>query len=259
VAGAANMAVIGNTIVTNLFPLGVNPVGQTIRLNKISFQVIGVLSPMGAALMGRDADDLIYIPLSTAQIRMLGIKNVQTINVQAKTPADLEKLPDSISVLLRERHHLPSYASDDFTIRNLTAILETAQTAAGVMTTLLVGVAAVSLLVGGIGIMNIMLVSVTERTREIGIRKAIGATERAIMRQFLTESVVLSLTGGIIGIIIGVSVGYLVSAIIKWPTVVSPAAILLSVLFSASVGIFFGYYPSCRAAALDPVEALRYG
>lgn len=259
VAGAANVAVVGETIAANLFPLGVDPVGQTIRLNKISFQVIGVLSPMGATLMGRDADDLIYIPLSTAQIRLLGTKNVRAINVQAKTPADLDRLPDSISALLRERHHLPPYAEDDFTIRNLTAILETAQNAAGIMTTLLAGVAAVSLLVGGIGIMNIMLVSVTERTREIGIRKAIGATESAIMRQFLTESVVLSLTGGVIGIITGISTGYLISAIIKWPTAISPAAILLSMLFSASVGIFFGYYPSRRAAALDPVEALRYG
>ncbi|MEW6276316.1 MAG: ABC transporter permease [Bacillota bacterium] len=256
--GMTNVAVLGKSVVENLFPLGVDPVGQTIRLNKIAFTVVGVLSPTGASLMGRDADDIIYIPLGTAQVRLLGVDYVRTINVQAQTPADLERLPELITGLLRERHRLPPHAENDFTIRNLTAVLEAAQTAAGVMTTLLAGVAAVSLLVGGIGIMNIMLVSVTERTREIGIRMSVGATEQAILLQFLTEAVVLSLTGGAIGIISGVAGSCLISALVGWPTAVSIGSILLAVLFAASVGIFFGYYPARRAAALNPVEALRY-
>jgi len=256
--GMTNVAVLGKSVVENLFSLGVDPVGQTIRLNKIAFTVIGVLSPTGASLMGRDADDIIYVPLSTAQIRLLGVDYVGTINVQAQTSADLERLPELITGLLRERHRLPPHAENDFTIRNLTAVLEAAQTASSVMTTLLAGVAAVSLLVGGIGIMNIMLVSVTERTREIGIRMSVGATEQAILLQFLTEAVVLSLTGGAIGIVCGVTASYLISALTGWPTAVSIGSILLAVLFAASVGIFFGYYPARRAAALNPVEALRY-
>ena len=256
--GITNVAVLGKSVVENLFPLGVDPVGQTIRLNKIAFTVAGVLSPTGASTMGRDADDIIYVPLSTAQIRLLGVDYVRTINVQAQSPADLERLPELITGVLRERHRLPLNAEDDFTIRNLTAILEATQNAAGIMTTLLAGVAAVSLLVGGIGIMNIMLVSVTERTREIGIRMSVGATEQAILLQFLTEAVVLSLTGGAIGIFSGVTANYLISALAGWPTVISMGPILLAVLFAASVGIFFGYYPARRAAALNPLEALRY-
>lgn len=256
--GMTNVAVLGKSVVENLFSPGVDPVGQTIRLNKIAFPVIGVLSPTGASLMGRDADDIIYVPLSTAQVRLLGVDYVGTINVQAQTSADLERLPELITGLLRERHRLPPHTENDFTIRNLTAVLEAAQTASGVMTTLLAGVAAVSLLVGGIGIMNIMLVSVTERTREIGIRMSVGATEQAILLQFLTEAVVLSLTGGAIGIISGVAGSYLISALAGWPTAVSIGSILLAVLFAASVGIFFGYYPARRAAALNLVEALRY-
>lgn len=256
--GITNVAVLGKSVVQNLFPLGVDPVGQIIRLNKIAFTVIGILSPTGASTMGRDADDVIYVPLNTVQIRLLGVDYVRTINVQAQSPADLERLPELITGVLRERHRLPPQAENDFTIRDLTAVLEAAETAAGVMTTLLAGVAAVSLLVGGIGIMNIMLVSVTERTREIGIRMSIGATEQAILLQFLTESVVLSLTGGVIGIISGVAASYLISVLARWPTAISMGSILLAVLFAASVGIFFGYYPARRAAALNPVEALRY-
>ncbi|MEW6424523.1 MAG: ABC transporter permease [Bacillota bacterium] len=253
-----NVAVLGKSVVDNLFSTGTDPVGQTIRINKIAFTVIGVLSPTGASAMGRDEDDVIYIPLTTAQVRLLGVSNVQNIRVQAVTEADLERLPEPITALLRERHRLPANAENDFTVRNLAAVLEAAQTAAGVMTTLLAGVAAVSLLVGGIGIMNIMLVSVTERTREIGIRMAVGATERAILLQFLTEAVVLSLSGGIIGIAIGVAASFLITVFAGWSTSISLGAILLSVLFATGVGVFFGFYPARRAASLNPVEALRY-
>ncbi len=256
--GFTNVAVLGKTVVDNLFPAGTDPVGQTVRINKIAFTVIGVLSPTGASAMGRDEDDVIYIPLTTAQVRLLGVNNVQNIRVQAVSEAELEHLPEAITALLRERHRLPANAENDFTIRNLAAVLEAAQTAAGVMTTLLAGVAAVSLLVGGIGIMNIMLVSVTERTREIGIRMAVGATERAILLQFLTEAVVLSLSGGIIGIAIGVAASLLITVFAGWSTSVSFGAILLSVLFATGVGVFFGFYPARRAASLNPVEALRY-
>ncbi|MCL6448456.1 MAG: ABC transporter permease [Armatimonadetes bacterium] len=256
--GFTNVAVLGKTVVDNLFPAGTDPVGQTVRINKIAFTVIGVLSPTGASAMGRDEDDVIYVPLTTAQVRLLGVSNVQNIRVQAVSESELEHLPEAITALLRERHRLPANAENDFTVRNLAAVLEAAQTAAGVMTTLLAGVAAVSLLVGGIGIMNIMLVSVTERTREIGIRMAVGATERAILLQFLTEAVVLSLSGGIIGIAIGVATSLLITVFAGWSTSVSFGAILLSVLFATGVGVFFGFYPARRAASLNPVEALRY-
>lgn len=258
VRGIARVAVLGSSVVENLFPPGVDPVGQTIRLDKVAFTVIGVLSPMGASVMGRDADDIVYVPLSTAQVRLLGAGYVRLINVQAQTPADLERLPALITELLRERHRLPPHAENDFTVRNLAAVLEAAEAAAGVMTTLLAGVAAVSLLVGGIGIMNIMLVSVTERTKEIGIRMAVGATQQVILLQFLTEAVVLSLVGGVIGILSGVLASGLIPVLTGWPAAISPGAILLSVLFAFAVGVFFGYYPARRAAALNPVEALRY-
>lgn len=254
----ANVAVLGKTVAENLFPSGVDPVGQTIRLNKVAFTVIGVLSAVGASPFGGDADDTVYVPLTTAQVRLVGVNYVRAIYVQAQSTADLERLPDEITTLLRERHRLAPQANNDFTIRNMTAVLEAAEETAGVMTTLLAGVAAVSLLVGGIGIMNIMLVSVTERTKEIGIRMSVGATAKAVLLQFLTEAVVLSLAGGVIGIVLGVAAAYLLTATAGWATAVSPASVFLAVAFASFVGIFFGFYPAKKAASLNPVEALRY-
>ncbi|RDV83666.1 ABC transporter permease [Ammonifex thiophilus] len=254
----ANVAVLGKTVAENLFPPGVDPVGQTVLLNRMAFRVIGVLAPVGATTMGRDADDIVYIPLTTAQTRLLGVDYVRLIYVRAATSADLSRLPDLITTLLRERHRLPPNAEDDFTIRNPTAIMEAAENTAKTMTVLLAAVAAVSLVVGGIGVMNIMLVSVTERVKEIGIRMAVGATEQMILWQFLLEAVLLSLTGGLIGIVLGVLGSYLLSALAGWPTVISPRAILLATSFAVLVGVFFGYYPARRAAALNPAEALRY-
>ncbi len=258
VTNASMVAVIGSTVADNLFPSGDEPVGQTITINKLAVTIVGVLESKGAAMMGQDQDDMIYVPISTVQIRMVGANNVRTINVQTETEKSMTYVQTNIEELLRERHRISGSKADDFSVRNLTSVLEAAETATGTMTMLLASVAAVSLLVGGIGIMNIMLVSVTERTREIGLRMAVGATESNIRNQFLAESLVLCLVGGAVGIITGVAGAKIISKFAGWSTYITMYSILLSAGFSAAIGVFFGYYPAKKAAGLDPIEALRF-
>lgn len=258
VDGANMVAVLGKTVADNLFASGADPVGAKIRINKLSFTVVGVLNSKGASMGGQDQDDVVYVPITTVQMRLMGVNYVRTINVQTETEDSMTYVKSSIEELLRQRHRISGTKSDDFTVRNLTSVLEAAQTSTGVMTMLLASVAAVSLLVGGIGIMNIMLVSVTERTREIGLRMAVGAKESNIRNQFLVESLVLCLAGGLFGILFGIAGAKLISKFAGWSTYVTVYSILLSAGFSAVVGVFFGYYPAKKAASLDPIEALRF-
>ena len=258
---AATSAVLGQTVVQNLFGPGQNPVDQTIRINNVPFRVVGVLTPKGQSTQGQDQDDAVFIPFSTAERKVLGTRilgTVGSIMVSAVSPEAIPEAQRQITNLLRERHRIRRGQNDDFTIRNLADIAATAESTSQVMNILLASVASVSLLVGGIGIMNIMLVSVTERTREIGIRMAVGAKSRHILTQFLLEAVVLSSIGGVVGAVLGVVGAKLVSALANWPTIVPPDAIALAITFSAAVGIFFGFYPARKAARLDPIQALRY-
>jgi putative ABC transport system permease protein len=257
IAAAARVAVIGQTIANNLFP-GMEPVGQTIRVRDLPFLVVGVMAPRGQDQQGRDQDDLILAPYTTVQKKLLAISYVQSALVSATSPDSTKIAEQQIADLLRQRHKLAPNQENDFSVRNMTDIAEAADATNRIMILLLGSIASVSLLVGGIGIMNIMLVSVTERTREIGIRMAVGARSSAVRVQFLIESIMLSLAGGLIGIIVGVGISLVVPSMLGWPTLVSPVAILGSVVFSAAVGIFFGYYPARKAAALDPIDALRY-
>ena len=254
---AARVIVIGQTLAQNLFP-GTDPVGQDIRVMNLPFRVVGVMSAKGQDAQGRDQDDVAFAPYTTVQKKILGRDRVQIAYVSAISQDATYTAQSQITDLLRQRHKLSANEPDDFTVRNMTDIAEAANETSKTMTILLACIAGVSLLVGGIGIMNIMLVSVTERTREIGIRMAIGARSSAVRSQFLIESIVLSLTGGTIGIILGIIVSLAIPAFLGWPTLVSTMAIIGSVLFSAAVGIFFGYYPARKAASLDPIEALRY-
>jgi putative ABC transport system permease protein len=258
VASAGMVAVIGSTVSENLFSSGIDPVGERITINKLAFTVIGVLESKGAAMMGQDQDDMIYVPISTVQTRMSGTNYVRTINVQAESEKSMSYVQTNIEELLRERHRIADTADNDFNVRNLTSVLEAMETATGTMTMLLASIAAVSLLVGGIGIMNIMLVSVTERTKEIGLRMAVGATESNIRNQFLVESLVLCLAGGFAGILVGMLGASLISKFAGWSTYVTFYSILLSAGFSAMIGIFFGYYPAKKASSMDPIEALRF-
>ena len=253
----ARVCVIGQTIVDNLFPEG-DAVGKTLRINKAPFQVIGVLEAKGQSAGGQDQDDVVYIPLTTAQNRMMGITHINRITIQAENENVIDQVQGEVEQLLRQRHKIKAGDDDDFTVRNLAALMETMMETANTITLLLGCIAAISLLVGGIGIMNIMLVSVTERTREIGIRKALGARTRDVLIQFLTESAILSACGGIIGILLGGGLVTLVGAAIGVPTIVKPGVILVAVTFSAVVGIFFGLYPASKAAKSDPIDALRY-
>jgi putative ABC transport system permease protein len=255
--GAAKVAVVGSTVSENLFG-SQDPVGQIIRIQNVPFKVVGLLAPKGQSAMGHDQDDTVVIPLSTLQKRIMGVTNIQTIMVSAHSPEDTVTAEGEIQRLLHQRHHIPAGQEDDFTVRNMTDIAAAAEASSKIMTILLGSIASVSLIVGGIGIMNIMLVSVTERTREIGIRMAVGAKSRDILLQFLVEAVVLSLSGGILGVILGVASARIISAFVHWPTIISLRSILLATMFSIVIGIFFGMYPARRAAALDPIEALRY-
>jgi putative ABC transport system permease protein len=254
---AARTIVIGQTLVDNLFP-GTDPIGQDIRVMSLPFRVVGVMQKKGQDAQGRDQDDVAFAPFTTVQKKILGRDRVQIAYVSAISQDATYTAQDQITELLRQRHKLSANEPSDFTVRNMTDIAEAANETSKTMTILLACIAGVSLLVGGIGIMNIMLVSVTERTREIGIRMAIGARSSAVRTQFLIESIVLSLTGGTIGIVLGIVLSLVIPAFLGWPTLVSFMAIVGSVLFSAAVGIFFGYYPARKAAALDPIEALRY-
>jgi putative ABC transport system permease protein len=254
---AARVIVIGQTLADSLYP-GTDPIGQDIRVSNLPFRVVGVMARKGQDPQGRDQDDVAFAPFTTVQKKVLGRDRVQIAYVSAISQDATYTAQQQITDLLRQRHKLTSNEPDDFTVRNMTDIAEAANETSKTMTILLAWIAGVSLLVGGIGIMNIMLVSVTERTREIGIRMAIGARSSAVRTQFLIESIVLSLTGGTIGIILGVVLSLVIPAFLGWPTLVSMMAIVGSVLFSAAVGIFFGYYPARKAASLDPIEALRY-
>ena len=260
VKSATKVCLLGQTVIDNLFG-GQNPVGQIVRINKVPFAVIGVLASKGQSPGGQDQDDTIYVPVTTAQKKLFGTAfpgMVRIIMVKARSTEDLAPAEQQINELLRQRHHIGQKAENDFTVRNLTQMMQAAEQSTKVMTLLLGAIASVSLLVGGIGIMNIMLVSVTERTREIGIRMAVGAKTWDIRLQFIVEALTLSLIGGVVGIIMGISGSELVSALAGWPTVVAPFSVLLAFAFSALVGIFFGFYPAYKASLLDPIEALRY-
>ena len=254
---AARVIVIGQTIADNLFPR-MDPVGQTLRVANLPFRVTGVMIRKGQDQQGRDQDDIAFAPYTTVQKKVLGSPRLQIAYASAISQDATYTAQEQITELLRQRHKLGTNEPNDFTVRNMTDIAEAANETNNTMTLLLACIASVSLLVGGIGIMNIMLVSVTERTREIGIRMAIGARSSAVRSQFLIESIVLSLTGGFIGIVLGVAVSLSIPKFLGWPTLVSSLAIIGSVIFSAAVGIFFGYYPARKAAGLDPIEALRY-
>jgi putative ABC transport system permease protein len=249
--------VIGQSIADNLFP-GMDAVGQTVRVANLPFRVVGVMAAKGQDPQGRDQDDTAFAPYTTVQKKVLGNTTVRIAYVSAVSQDATYTAQSQIGELLRQRHKLTANEPDDFTVRNMTDVAEAANETSKTMTILLACIAGVSLLVGGIGIMNIMLVSVTERTREIGIRMAIGARSSAVRSQFLIESIVLSLTGGTVGILLGVGLSLAIPAMLGWPTLVSMMAIVGSVIFSVAVGVFFGYYPARKAAALDPIEALRY-
>lgn len=251
------LAIVGQTVVENLFEPEENPVGKQIKINNIGFTVIGVLKVKGQQGFFNQ-DDIVIVPLQTAQKRLLGLDFFSNINVQVADVSLMEQVSMDIEQVLRRNHKLTGQEENDFAIRNQTDIMATRTETAKTLTWLLASVAFVSLVVGGIGIMNIMLVSVTERTREIGVRRALGARRRDVLAQFLTEAVTLSLVGGLIGIGLGVGATILMSKLAGWSTLISSGSILLAFIFSATVGIFFGFYPAKKAASLDPIEALRY-
>jgi putative ABC transport system permease protein len=257
---AAKVAVIGLTVVENLFA-ETDPLGKMIRMKSVPFTVIGVLERKGQSPRGDDQDDTVFVPLKTSQYRLFGtpfIDEIQAMMVQARDVSLIHDAEKQIDELLTRRHKIGHNQEKDFTIRNLTEILETAEKSLSIMTTLLGAIAAISLVVGGIGIMNIMLVSVTERTREIGIRMAVGARSADILSQFLMEGVVLSVTGGLIGTALGIAGAYGFARTSGWPALIDPATILVAILFSAAVGVFFGFYPAFKASRLRPIEALRH-
>ena len=257
VKAATKVAILGNTVATNLFG-DASPVGQIVRIQNAPYAVVGLLKPKGMSMMGSDQDDVVLVPWSSALVRLTGTDSFRSITVQAESAEQVEQVMEDIAVLLRQRHHLRAGAEDDFHVHSQQEIMEMATSTAKTMTILLGAIAGVSLLVGGIGIMNIMLVSVTERTREIGVRMAVGARGSDILLQFLVEAVVLSVGGGLIGIGLGVGIAQIVSAKVGWNTLVSPESVALAFAFSAAIGIFFGFYPARKAAGLDPIEALRY-
>ncbi|HYM12969.1 MAG TPA: ABC transporter permease [Bryobacterales bacterium] len=253
-----NVVVLGNEVKKQLFS-GENPIGKTVRIKNLPFRVVGIATEKGQSGMGFSQDDQIFTPYTTAQKKVLGTTWLNYIIVQAVSREATGLAQKQMEDLLRERHRIrPPDQEDDFAVRNLADVAQLADQASQVMTLLLGAVASVSLLVGGIGIMNIMLVSVTERTREIGVRMAIGATEADVQAQFLTEAMVLSVMGGVMGIIFGLVASRIVSTVLEWPSAISPLAIIVAVLFSAAMGMFFGLYPARKASRLDPIEALRY-
>ncbi len=257
VRSAARVAVIGQTVVDRLL-LGSEAVGQMVRVRNLPFRILGVLVAKGQSSFGQDQDDTVLIPYTTAMKKLLSSTYVPTVYVSASDPAATSQAEAQINDIMQQRHKKQPGQDPDFNVRNLTDVAVAAESTTQVMTLLLGGIAGVSLLVGGIGIMNIMLVSVTERTREIGIRMAVGARSSAVQNQFLIESLALGLAGGVIGILFGCGVSVLVSKIAGWPSAISPVSVIVSALFSMAIGVFFGYYPARKAANLDPIEALRF-
>jgi ABC-type antimicrobial peptide transport system permease subunit len=258
---AAKVVVLGRTVVDALFAPGEDAVGATIRVRNVPFRVIGVLARKGQTSWGQDQDDVVIVPFSTGERRVVGtafLGSVNMILVSSPSPGEAVSAVDEIETVLRQRHRTPPGEDEDFTVRNMSEMFEASLAASRVMTKLLATIASISLLVGGIGIMNILLVSVTERTREIGIRLAVGAKARHILLQFLVESTVLSMAGGILGTVAGVAAAVLIGRVAEWPIVLSPAAVTVAFLFSGGVGLVFGVYPARRAARLDPIVALRH-
>ena len=259
-ARAAAVALVGQTVVQNVFG-GSNPIGQTLRIQNTPLLVVGTLSPQGQSFFGRDQDDVVLVPLSTAQHRLFGAArpdSVQMVIVQAASRDWIPYVKDEIGPLLRQRHRLAPKAADDFYVRAMDNLVSTADTVALAVTLLLAAVASVSLIVGGIGVMNTMLVAVTERTREIGVRVALGATQRDIVVQFLLESILMCVSGCAVGVLLGMALCWITERVIHMPVIVQGWSILLAVAVSVAVGVFFGLYPARRAAQLDPIEALRY-
>jgi putative ABC transport system permease protein len=262
-SGAGKVILLGETVAKNLFGDDVDPVGQTIRVKATPFLVVGVLARKGQNTSGQDQDDTVIVPLSTAKQKVVGTSRansraVAAVLIKIRDGEDMSDAEQALSNLLRQRHRLTAAQDNDFWIRNLTEVAETQAASARILALLLAAVAGVSLLVGGIGIMNIMLVSVTERTKEIGLRLAVGARRGDVMRQFLIEATTLSAIGGAIGVVLGIGGAVIVANAAGWPTLVQPEVIVVAVGFSALIGVFFGFYPAQRASRLDPIEALRH-
>jgi putative ABC transport system permease protein len=252
------VCLIGQTVVANIFDAGEDPVGKIIRFNKIPFTIIGVLSSKGTNTFGQDQDDILLAPYTTVQRRMLAITYVQNIYASAIDENSSALATAEVSTILRKQHKLKNSEDDDFTVRTQAELLTTMSSTSQLLTVLLTAIAGISLVIGGIGIMNIMYVSVTERTKEIGLRMSIGARGIDILMQFLIEAILISITGGIIGVVVGITASKLINIFLSWPTLVSESSIVLSFLVCAITGVFFGYYPAQKASRLDPIEALRY-
>ncbi|MDE5821711.1 MAG: ABC transporter permease [Paramuribaculum sp.] len=258
IKSAAKVCILGKTVVDNLFPDGTNPIGKTIRFNKIPLTVIGVLEPKGANAMGMDQDDVVLAPYTTVMKRVLAVDYIQSLFASALSEDMADQAMDEITAILRENHKLSAEADDDFTLRSQQELSQMMNSTSDMMTVLLACIAGISLLVGGIGIMNIMYVSVTERTREIGLRMSIGARGRDILAQFLIEAVIISVSGGIIGVLLGSIASWIVNVVIHWPVTIQIYSVVLSFAVCTVTGVFFGWYPAKKAANLDPIEAIRY-
>ena len=258
---AARVALLGQTVVENLFDPGEEPVGSTIRIKNVPFRVVGVLAPKGQSLQGTDQDDMVFIPFTTAERKVLGtlfLGSVGAVFGSTERPEELPQAVEAIRDVLRVRHRLQPEQPDDFTIRTQVDLGQVQETTSETLSIMMFAIASISLLVGGIGIMNILLVSVTERTREIGVRMAVGAKRRHILMQFLIEAMTLGLIGGVMGIIVGILGARVTTAVAGWPTIITPGSVMVAFLFSLAVGLFFGLYPANKAAGLNPIEALRH-